>query len=492
MTGHHPGIRRTREPWRVLAAEVSPLPPGTPPARRLRPLLANLGCAAGTGELALWVPGRSPLVTCSPPAATQAGGDGGGWVCLLHCQGGPTGWNATGPWEGTAAPDPAAVPGSRLLLQLTDGTETLAAVTLHGGDPHGGDPHGGGGPGAVGPALLSATGDCLVLVLRELRLEQAVRSELARAERLEARLAFLGGELARVVEAERRRLAAAILAGPADELTEVRLRWQELVAATRADDLVPAPPRDVSPSPVPAGPAPAGASPVGAAPTGTLTALRRMRSALDQLVDDFRLVVRAVAPRTLRAQGPVAALAELAGQLPRRVRIVGDLGRRVGWEIEAGIYHAAAAALTVLAAPDSPSDGPADLVLSFARAGGRLVVRLTDPTPGPPDRIWVGLAEDARRLVALGGGLRHETGADGAGVVEIWLPEKLVPELDVPAVAGHQIGTVPVTAVPRPGSDRTVSVPPTEASRERRAPSVAPAEPPTPGPSSATMNDSPW
>ncbi len=59
--------------------------------------------------------------------------------------------------------------------------------------------------------------------------------------------------------------------------------------------------------------------------------------------------MRGVYPAMLPDRGPRAALEELAAMLPRPVRFRGDLGPRVGWQVESGLYHAVAAVLNVLA-----------------------------------------------------------------------------------------------------------------------------------------------
>ncbi len=70
---------------------------------------------------------------------------------------------------------------------------------------------------------------------------------------------------------------------------------------------------------------------------------------LDELLDRFRVIARGVYPAVLRDQGPAAALDEVAADLPRSVRLTGDLGGRLDWEIESGIYYVVAAAMGVLA-----------------------------------------------------------------------------------------------------------------------------------------------
>ncbi len=61
------------------------------------------------------------------------------------------------------------------------------------------------------------------------------------------------------------------------------------------------------------------------------------------------MIARGVYPAVLRDQGPAAALDEVAADLPRPVRLTGDLGGRLDWEIESGIYYVVAAAMNALA-----------------------------------------------------------------------------------------------------------------------------------------------
>ncbi len=155
----------------------------------------------------------------------------------------------------------------------------------------------------------------------------------------------------------------------------------------------------------------------------------RARVGLDELLDRFRVIARGVYPAVLRDQGPAAALDEVAADLPRPVRLTGDLGGRLDWEIESGIYYVVAAAMGVLAG--RPADS--ELVVNFLRADGRVQVRIDDPAP---DRTAVqlrtGLADEVERLAALGGDLElidPEPGpAAGAPLaVRAWLPDRLEP-----------------------------------------------------------------
>lgn len=280
-----------------------------------------------------------------------------------------------------ARDDPPAWPGARAMMPVHDGQREIAVlvVTDRPGAP----------PPAVPTSALRETADIVALLLHEVTAQETLRVRARHAEDLQVRARRIEADLGAALEAERRRLATWVLTGANRHLAEVAERRRDFAAAVRDD-----------PSRAPA-------------------ALGALRSAVDDLLDTFRAVVRGVHPSTLRARGTAAALGELAAALPRRIRCTGDLGRRVGWEIESGVYHAAAAALAAL--PASADDA---LLVHFSRTAGRLAVRVSDPAGSVP-RLRIALADDARRLAALGGGLHcHPSLADMA-VIDIWLPESL-------------------------------------------------------------------
>ncbi|MFT7839919.1 hypothetical protein Q5530_27575 [Saccharothrix sp. BKS2] len=152
-------------------------------------------------------------------------------------------------------------------------------------------------------------------------------------------------------------------------------------------------------------------------------AVEDLRDALDELIDAFRTVVRGVHPAMLPERGPRAALEELAAVLRRPVRFSGDLGRRVGWEVESGLYHACAAVLNLVATSDNAT--PVGVV--FAHRDGVLRVEVTAPGwPWPVDRLRADLADDAARLAVLGGALDCAV-TDGVAEVRVRLPERIGP-----------------------------------------------------------------
>ncbi|WP_026422074.1 hypothetical protein [Actinokineospora inagensis] len=153
----------------------------------------------------------------------------------------------------------------------------------------------------------------------------------------------------------------------------------------------------------------------------TTRALGIFRTTLDDVIDRFRTVVRGVHPAMLPERGPLATLEELAGDLPRPVRFTGDLGRRVGWEVESAIYHASAAVLSLLA--ENTSQEPVQVALS--RADGALSLTFTDPvSPLTATDTRNALIDDADRLAAFGGVLDSWV-TNGQAVIRVWLPERL-------------------------------------------------------------------
>lgn len=168
-------------------------------------------------------------------------------------------------------------------------------------------------------------------------------------------------------------------------------------------------------------------------PQAAQQALVRARTGLDELLDRFRVIARGVYPAVLRDQGPTAALDEVAADLPRPVRLTGDLGGRLDWEIESGIYYVVAAALGVLA--ERPAE--VELPVHFFRADGRAQVRIDDPTPPvAADRLRAALADEVERLSALGGQLElsevepGRRNPPGPLVVRAWLPDRLEPVVE--------------------------------------------------------------
>ncbi len=259
--------------------------------------------------------------------------------------------------------------------------------------------------GAVGVAPVGGTGSVFVLspsrwddgaraLLRDTAawLGVAVRLARSRAEhdavdlrarRLRAELAAARTRLARVRDLERHRLVRVITATTLRDLDTVR---EALRGVAEGD-----------------------------------AELDTVQEALDELFDNFRVVVRGVFPAMLPDRGPRAALTELAATLPRPVTFAGDLGRRAGWQLESAFYHAVAAALNLLAGEDSPDP----VRLTFGRDDA-LRVRIV--APGVPDdgELRTALAHDIERIAVLGGELVCQV-TDGSAVVTVRLTERVEP-----------------------------------------------------------------
>ena len=151
------------------------------------------------------------------------------------------------------------------------------------------------------------------------------------------------------------------------------------------------------------------------------------RSRLDELLDRFRVIARGVYPAVLRDQGPYGALDELATDLPRPVRLTGNLPARLAWEVESGIYYLAASAMQQLAG----QAGERALRVHLTHADARLAVEIDDPTPSTSiAELRNGLAHDAERLAALGGDLEVSEDDAGGARLRAWLPEQLEPYVD--------------------------------------------------------------
>jgi signal transduction histidine kinase len=263
-----------------------------------------------------------------------------------------------------------------------------------------------GKPGApVKPAdqqLVRDVAHGAALLLRGVALNAELADRVRRADDLATELQASRQRLARAREVERRRLLMELGHATTDRLAGLR----SAVSAARHELDEPEPDPEVAQQ-----------------------ALVRARVGLDELLDRFRVIARGVYPAVLRDQGPAAALDEVAADLPRSVRLTGDLGGRLDWEIESGIYYVVAAAMGVLAGRPTETE----LVVHFLRADGRVQVRIDDPAP---DRTAVqlrtGLADEVERLAALGGDLElidPDPGpAAGAPLaVRAWLPDRLEP-----------------------------------------------------------------
>jgi len=285
--------------------------------------------------------------------------------------------------EGVGGPAAYAVPAGRTHAVVESWPPGLSVVDAVDAEPVAG----GGSVFAVAPsrwddagrAMLRDTAVWLGVAVRLERLRGDHDAADLRARRLRNELDTARARLARVRELERHRLVRAVTSTTLRDLAEVR-RWLRTGAG------------------------------LGAA-----------QDALDELIDDFRVVVRGVFPAMLPDRGPRAALAELAATLPRPVSFAGDLGRRVGWQVESGFYHAVAAALNLLAGNDSRQPvtvtfGHDDALRARLGAAGSLTA----------EELRAALDQDIERVTVLGGDMVCGV-VDGTAVATVRLAERIEP-----------------------------------------------------------------
>lgn len=315
-----------------------------------------------------------------------------------------------------------------------------AVPILDDGVPRGALAIGKSGPASVtreDHRLLTDAAASAGLLLRTVVRNAELHDRLRQAEKLELELRSSRERLIRARDVERRRLVGEITAVTTDSLEEIKVELDHLRGAlgdpTGAPDRV----------------------------------LARLRPALDELIERFRAVVRGVYPGVLRDEGPRAALEELAGDLPRPVLFTGPVGARVDWEIESGIYYAAAAAIQLLGR--SRSDHPLRVRLGHDEA--QLTVRVEDTAPvrSSAASLRSALANDSDRLAALGGGLTVEESPQRLTLLG-WLPARIAPEItaprtpaappeppsaaDSPASVAAESGAAPRIPVPRGATHR--------------------------------------
>lgn len=253
-------------------------------------------------------------------------------------------------------------------------------------------------------AALRETAGWLGVAARLDELRMARDAAESRAHGLRTQVAVARERLADVRELERHRLVRAITATTLADLAEIRGRLERLTGL----------PWDG-----------------GDRMAGELAVVR---DALDEVLDDFRTVARGVYPAMLPERGPQAALEELAATLPRPVRFTGELGRRVEWQVESGLYHAVAAALNALAGKEFGAVSSA-VTVTFRRDDA-LRVRLDAPAEGLTGAgLRAVLRDDVERLAVVGGVLEHAV-LDDRAVVSIRLAERLeLPEIEAPPPA---------------------------------------------------------
>jgi GAF domain-containing protein len=258
------------------------------------------------------------------------------------------------------------------------------------------------------------------MLLRGVALNAELSERVRQADALAAELAASRQRLTHAREVERRRLVNELAGATTDRMAALADRFVEAAEALSDEELE---------------------DDVDFATEAAQDTLRRARLALDELLERFRVIARGVYPAVLRDQGPFGALEEVATDLPRTVRMSGNLTRRLSWEVESGIYYLAASAMAHLA--DRPRGHPLRVLLEHV--DGRLVVRIDDPAPpSSAGEIRTALADHLERLTALGGDLEFTEDEAGGLELRAWLPDELEPNV---AGSGVFLGRRSMTAV---------------------------------------------
>ncbi|WP_053723129.1 hypothetical protein [Saccharothrix sp. NRRL B-16348] len=310
------------------------------------------------------------------------------------------------PYEVAAAEPPERLTAA-LVRNLAEGVGGEVAYAVPAGRTHAvvesWPPHVAGVVDAVGVAQVDGGGSLFVVapsrwddgaraMLRDTAgwLGTAVRLERLRADRdaadlrarrLRAESGAVRTRLARVRDLERHRLVGAITTTTLRDLAVVRT----LLRAVAEED----------------------------------AGLQAAQEALEDLIDDFRVVVRGVFPAMLPDRGARAALEELAATLPCPVSFTGDLGPRVGWQLESGFYHAVASVLNLLAGKEHA------VSVAFGRDDA-LRARVTATGPLTTEELRTALSHDIERVAVLGGEMTCGV-ADGTAVVTVRLAERIEP-----------------------------------------------------------------
>jgi signal transduction histidine kinase len=258
---------------------------------------------------------------------------------------------------------------------------------------------------AADRALVTEIGAGARLLLRVVARGAELRARVARADELARETEESRRRLGRARELERHRLVSELGGATTERLAGFRVAVT--AAAESVDEGLEEPEDD-----------PARAEAAEFARHHLTTARER----LEELLDRFRVIARGVHPAVLRDQGPRAALEEVVADLPRAVHLTGRLPQRLPWEVESGLYYAAAAALALLGG----RAGEEPLELALEQAGDDAEVRVTDAT-ADPDATRAALADDADRLAALGGSLELTTDDGGRTVLRARLPTQLRP-----------------------------------------------------------------
>ena len=252
---------------------------------------------------------------------------------------------------------------------------------------------------------LTETANCILLLWRHDDLSAAVHHQHRHTVRLAGELAESGRRLSTVRDLERRRVAVEMI-------TLSTARFARLYRRVRHLDV------DVS---------------EGRAPEPA--AVSRLRAVLDELIEDFRTMVRGIHSQVLQDRGPRAALTEVVAGLSRPAEITGTVPARVDPELATTLYNLTAAALQVLSDEDpqdrfTPEAEPLQVHLSHVDSELRVLIvgRSTVSVAG----LRAALTVDTDRSAALGGGVQARA-EDGVIHLRAWLPDRLEPAALAPA-----------------------------------------------------------
>jgi hypothetical protein len=350
-------------------ATLAALPPDLPAAQALTELLRSLVIATGASQACLWRGSRGGF---SADLTWPPGADGAPDVADLA--------------------DLDSRAGVAASARILDGERERGAVSISvlRRRPVRAD----------GRRRLQQTADCVLLVWRLEELKAGLQQQVRHTDRLCGELADAPRRLSTVRELERRRVATEIITLSTDRLGELRRQVDHLGQELAS----------------------------GHPPEGS--AASRLADLLDELIEDFRVMVRGIHPLVLQSRGPRAALAEVAAGLSRPARITGTVPARVDSELGAALYHLAAAALQTLARAER--DDPIDVQLSHA--DGQLEVLVTGRARISTAALRAALTVDADRISAIGGGV-EVTVEDDDVTLRAWLPDRLEPAALAPGDA---------------------------------------------------------
>jgi hypothetical protein len=301
----------------------------------------------------------------------------------------------TWPADAIGVPDVPATarleggPGVDGMALIADGASTLGAVTI--------TTRGRSVVTGEGRRRLRDTANCVLLVWRRDELRTVLHRQIRHTDRLGGELADSERRLSTVRDLERRRVATEIITLSTGRLGRLHQEVDQLGA-----DL-------------------------GAGLLPDVSSAGRLRDLLDELIEDFRVMVRGIHPQVLQSRGPRAALADVAAGLSRPARITGAVPARIDPELGAALYFLTAAALQTLA----PTDGEGALEVHLSHTDGLLGSLITGRARISTAALRAALTVDVDRLAALGGGA-EVTVEDAAVSLRAWVPDRLEPAAAAP------------------------------------------------------------